>query len=778
MPESTDVDLYTDSRTTHLSHLQAPFVGDGSASNARVLAAAYLAQFGTHYGLTSQHLAALDEPIADAEQPGVGSELRFVSSKALLGVNVVSYAQTARAVPVWGRGVAVTVLDGPRRVTSSYSTFDAALSVVPRLPSDVRVGRLVLNAALLRTLLGLDAATNIRLGADRQLAYVYDPADWRRLAALRRDRPVGERPGPDDPTPNPAPVPGVIVPGQPYVVTEGIVRLGYGERGGINWRVFIEPDTRAVLMAEPLVASACGRVLARDPVSLTGDASLGPCSDEATLDALANEVTLRALEPAPPGAPQALHGPHVVVADFHLPDTAPPVVDDGTFDFGARTAEFAAVCAYHHCDDLFQMLARCGLPVSSVLPGIAFPVDVDHCDGERANAYAYADDHGSGVERFGFGLARGACDDGRPAVGIAADRRVVLHEFSHAVLFHSIHRAQLGFAHSGGDALAAILCDPGSRAPDRGLTFPWLPGWPRRHDLPVRYWAWRGVNQGSDYVGEQVLATTLFRAYFAAGGDAGSVPAQEAAAQAMASLIVRALWSFSAAADPPSLPEQFATALTEADLAGTRFHDWPGGLLHKVIRWSFERQGLYQPPGAPVPVVTPGAPPPVDVYIDDGRGGVYEGTVTPKATPGIWSEPRPDGARPGPTADLYVEVRNRGTAVAKNALVRVFTCHSAADHLWPDGWKPLTETRLAAAVPPRGRAVTGPFPWRPPSKGHACVLAYVSAVGDPSNADPGSLVPCALGSVRADLLARLDNNVAIRNFSESSGLANHVKPRG
>jgi hypothetical protein len=49
----------------------------------------------------------------------------------------------------------------------------------------------------------------------------------------------------------------------------------------------------------------------------------------------------------------------------------------------------------------------------------------------------------------------------------------------------------------------------------------------------------------------------------------------------------------------------------------------PGGAIGKVVRWSFEKQGLYQPTGAPTPVTTPGAPPDVDVYINDGFYGEY-----------------------------------------------------------------------------------------------------------------------------------------------------------
>ena len=52
--------------------------------------------------------------------------------------------------------------------------------------------------------------------------------------------------------------------------------------------------------------------------------------------------------------------------------------------------------------------------------------------------------------------------------------------------------------------------------------------------------------------------------------------------------------------------------------------DQVGGTYWKVIRWAFEQQGLYQPPGAPTPVTSVGSPPLVDAYVDDGRHGEYQ----------------------------------------------------------------------------------------------------------------------------------------------------------
>ena len=64
-----------------------------------------------------------------------------------------------------------------------------------------------------------------------------------------------------------------------------------------------------------------------------------------------------------------------------------------------------------------------------------------------------------------------------------------------------------------------------------------------------------------------------------------------------------------------SLPK----ALITVDLLNWTTEGVFGGAYNKVIRWSFEKQGLYQPPSAPLPpnVTTEGGPYKVDVYIDD-----------------------------------------------------------------------------------------------------------------------------------------------------------------
>ena len=63
-------------------------------------------------------------------------------------------------------------------------------------------------------------------------------------------------------------------------------------------------------------------------------------------------------------------------------------------------------------------------------------------------------------------------------LGIAADARWIWHEIGHVLLTTSVGELEFRFAHSPGDALAAIVSDPRSAlATDpnwRGATFPWV----------------------------------------------------------------------------------------------------------------------------------------------------------------------------------------------------------------------------------------------------------------------------------------------------------------
>lgn len=261
-------------------------------------------------------------------------------------------------------------------------------------------------------------------------------------------------------------------------------------------------------------------------------------------------------------------------------------------------------------------------------------------------------------------------------LGIAADARWIWHEIGHVLLMCSVGELEFRFAHSAGDSLAAIACDPQSAiacepqsalADDdnwRGATFPWV-FTPRRHDRCVICgWGWGGtlhydmsvvpdatLPRRKGYWTEQILSSSLFRFYRSIGGDTVPVgpPAaaggpgettRQSASHYSVYLIMRAIQIMGTSGVMlANEPDQFVSALIDADIgtgdwtvnwtllfdvlyqppvANVNFDfDRVGGCVWKVIRWAFEAQGLYGPDGTIANA--PGFPPPVDIYIPDLR---------------------------------------------------------------------------------------------------------------------------------------------------------------
>ena len=320
-------------------------------------------------------------------------------------------------------------------------------------------------------------------------------------------------------------------------------------------------------------------------------------------------------------------------------------------------------------------------------------------------------------------------------IGIAADARWIWHEIGHVALMASIGELEFRFAHSAGDALAAIAMDPYSKlATDpvaRGITFPWV-FVTRRHDRCVAHgWSWGGTihraaanapyvvpHPRKAYLSEQILSSSLFRLYRCLGGDTDMLASKPSEHRQLAShytlyLILRAMQIMGTTGIVVGDdPDDFVSALIDADV-GTQAWDvtYPaaggerfkrvGGCAHKAIRWAFEAQGLYTPDG----VITdgPGNPPPVDIFIADNRPLT---DVTPDASvdygPGNYlpvslewdrnqtgADTAPRWQAP-PTAidvqgnNIRVRVGNRGSQTAANVKVRVWY------RAWPKDADPPT----------------------------------------------------------------------------------------
>jgi hypothetical protein len=278
-------------------------------------------------------------------------------------------------------------------------------------------------------------------------------------------------------------------------------------------------------------------------------------------------------------------------------------------------------------------------------------------------------------------------------------------------------------------------------------------------------WGWgEGMDQGTDgrigsgYFSEQILSTTMFRAYQSIGGDATSINRREFAARYMAYLMLRAIQTLSPQTNPDS-PDDFLRALQTADAGDWTSEGVVGGAYGKVLVWAFEKQNLNK-----------GAPPSVDVYIDDGRAGEYQYVPEHWAATTIWNRRNADGLKGhqepalGQTNFAYVKIKNRGTSVARDVVVKGYHCKPSAGLLWPDDLQPLTTPQLPAGPLWPNNAeekMVGPFEWTPVANawGHDIMLMIVSAIGDASNVE--NITP---GEVIEDWrLVPNDNNIAQRS---------------
>jgi hypothetical protein len=788
----------TNGTVRHLEHFQQPFVAvsPGSrefaerhgvagvpAATAQVLAESYLREVAPVYGIDAAMLPGngSGESLTDREGPPVPhpghSTLELAEEKEVMGTTVVSYQQKVDDLPVWEAGVSVSIQPEPMRVTASQSSVRTNVELPEESREGEQYGPGDITPGVLKSLLGVRTSDTPTINATpRQLIYPYDPDQ--RLDPETRTTPTEKLEAAPPTLPLP-PVPDALAPQQLYRVTEVLFSLPVTGHPSLNWRAFVETTTGAVLYLRALTACATGLIYRTDPLT-AGAPAAPPTGPPATLNPFRSAAVLEGLTD---GHPQRLRGTFVEVVDTALPIAAPPDAPNppANFFFDAPAREFAAVNAYHHCDWLFRHMQGMGFNLASYFDGTRFPVPVDASGfNDNVNAQAPGNVTGTGSGGFEFGLAGSPF----PAVSIAADLRVVLHEFGHTILWDSVHSPNFGFAHSAGDSLAAVYLDPESSLrtdPVRRFeTFPWiLPH--RNHGRAVSAgWGWGGSNDVGSYSSEQILSTTLFRLYQSLGGDSADVNRRKLAARQTMYLIFKAIGSLaSSPVTPTPNPKVFATALMNAEIGTLNFEGHRGGAFHKVIRWSFEKQGLYQPPGASTPVTKPGAPPDVDVYIDDGRNGEYGFQPAHWECTDIWNRLAPSagggGSHQTPVVGkvnhAYVRVHNRGTKPAANVVVRGYSANPGVGLSWPGDWKPMDTAQITVpgGIPPNGSTVVGPFLWKPGVVGHECMFMEVSAAGDLSNIDPSTFYPSSVGPTAEWRLVPFDNNLAQRNVAPVPG---------
>jgi len=743
------------------------------AATAQLAAQEYLEQ---HAELLGVEPAALENLTGarEAQPVDAGSEFRIHTEKQQFDTTTVAYDQTYFGLPVWEASVAVHVKQDPYRVIAATSTRHPDVSV--ERPPEAALHRFKdIDEKTLAQLLGLKpgskAAKSLKITGTRLVVYQYEAA---------KRQPGAEVPTEDELTPHEhptlslPPVPASITEDGHYVSAVVHFQLGTQEYPTLNWRAIIDVTTGAVLHLLAFVDDVKALVFEEDPITTAPSGPL-PSAASALLNPKRAKVSLLDLNP-PSGGTQALQGSIVKVGDVELPTVVPPTEPTGVdFDFDARTNDFAAANAYYHCDRFFRLVKSMGFNLASYFGPTPFPSAVDHRGfggtGNVINAHCLGLPGGTGISLTAFALAD--LGDLVHPIGIACDWRVVLHELGgHGILYPHVHSPNFGFSHSAGDSFAAILNDPVSVAPDRFVTFPWV-NIGRRHDRPVNGWAWYGLNDVGGYSTEQILATTHFRIYRSLGGDAPlpvGLGSREFAARFVCYLILRAVGSLTPATNPPKVDQGWVQALLAADLGDWTSEGHIGGAYGKVIRWAFEKQGLYQPAGTMPPVSTVGQPPPVDVYIDDGRHGEYQYQPVHWECQAIWNRRHPDGMTThedpvvGKNNYAYVKIKNRGTQQATNVVVKAFHANPTIGLVYPTDWTPMTTAQKAAPnVAPNNTAekIVGPFKWKPTQVGHECMFMIVSAKADPSNVSnflAGETIP-------EWRLVPHDNNIGQRNVT-------------
>jgi hypothetical protein len=583
----------------------------------------------------------------------------------------------------------------------------------------------------------------------------------------------------------------------------------------------------------PLVAAAPPRpvrprLFPQDPASQPGRfVDARPNRSPARLEPYRRPVTLPGLIFDPQGVHLVDNFGQVMVTQSKLVQAGADETQEQVVDVAAvphaRTNAFAALSGYQHARELFDTMRAYGFSPAQYFKFAALPLLVRYRatikpgpgkDGRTVNAQvAYDPPGGNPWANTGqpkplqvrFALADLLRSDSRrEPLGMTADPRWSWHEYGHVLLAAATGALEFLFAHSAGDALAAIRCDPASALWDRprrrGETYPWA-RLSRRHDRPVRTgWSWSGTyHRAADfspvvenrrrkgYKSEQILSTSLFRLYLALGGDtrlannAPDVPARQAAADYVVYLIMRAIRSLGPAfAVMGQTPGQLVSALIDADVGTLPVATGPlahrvGGWAHKVVHWAFEAQGL-DPNANPLAVVNaPGPPPDVDIYIDDGRpdseGPHPRGGYMPVSLDWNGATPSWHASATAITVagnQVLVEVRNRGRVDAAGVVVQVRSVNWPLVQPDPPKWDPAKWGVVGASLPqmvPAGPnpVVFGPFALAPHA-GRRLILAEATCEADRANTDPNSALPCATTATPIVDLVAGDNNLGLRRL--------------
>jgi hypothetical protein len=316
-----------------------------------------------------------------------------------------------------------------------------------------------------------------------------------------------------------------------------------------------------------------------------------------------------------------------------------PVGSDLTSEYsGSLKVPSGSLSLLAQLDSLYSHIARYGFDPINVFWHTVFPLigcsKSDLFVREKvwktlANAQVYPKHQGNetldnrSAQLF---LIFGLLSTNHRRYGMALDNRMIWHEFGHLFAYGVTGELELRFTHSLGDSMSAILFDPESslRGKHRALTLPWKGSAlderthiPRHQD---RSFLWNTliaeIEQSSSkpavianklgYKCEQASSQTLFRIYRALGGDSSNLEKRLEASDRTLFLLFKTQFEMgSAPLTPCRTPGQFMSSLIVADATTSIFEaktgpTFSGGLLRKVIEWSFRKQDLRSPLLSPV----------------------------------------------------------------------------------------------------------------------------------------------------------------------------------
>lgn len=814
------VSVDDENKVRHIRHSQEYWLSEDDVP--RVSAETYLNEWAGTLHIPKDQLQNLHQKVSFYDPREQDVEYQLDEEKHVFDSTTVGYYQTYLNTPVWRKGLSVKIKQNPNRVIGSTNNSEDDLkgslpdkkaienykaifrqivarktAIDPALGEAVDEGEAEAEAAVRKSLNITAPSARARRGkADRSddrmrllsgkfFVYKYDPKKrYAGKPAPPDPKKVGEA-GEEREIPL-LPLPAVndkIKSGRAYLVAEIILKYDPPGFSGLVWLILVEVETGSILYIECMTCGVNGLVFKRDPVNKTGDLTITSDDSNAVLNPHRDDVTLTNLNPPVAGV-QSLTGTYVTISEEETPNVAAPTEPVGTdFDYDVRTNNFGAVSAYYHQTQLIKTIESLGFPRATYFDGTTFPIPVDHrgmgVSGNTINAH-WSPNGTGGTDHMCYAL----CDttDTANPVCRAVDPYVHWHEMGgHGTLGDHVNSGNLGFSHSAGDGLAAIQMDPESALRAVAERFRYAPFRPftteRRFDRPVGTWAWNGgANDDGGYGSEQILATCHFRIYRSLGGDANDVNRRKFAARAISYLILRTIGALTPATNPND-PDVWCELMQDADLLNWISEGLDGGAYNKVIRWAFEEQGSYQPPGAPTPVTTPGAPPAVDVYIDDGRAGEYQYIYAHWQNQSMWNRNSNDGLAghqngiDGQTNYMYAKVKNRGTTAANNVTVRAYHTKPGAGLTWPYDFVEMNPVGglPIASIPANsaGEVQVGPFEWEPNinAYGHDCVLMIASVAGDPSNIDNFT----GTESIQEWRLVPHDNNIGQRNVSVVPG---------